>query len=94
MTEIRWFSGCQDRCLPCQGADSVHFRHLVEKHSERSRFVVPNLASLTAFMAMGIRYIKDGLTKDQFVTFINTEYKPKVAQFDAQYNNYMASLKR
>ena len=45
-------------------------------------------------MAMGIRYIKDGLTKDQFVTFINTEYKPKVAQFDAQYNNYMASLKR
>jgi hypothetical protein len=28
------------------------------------------------------------------VVFINTEYKPRVAQFDERYNDYMASFKR
>jgi len=43
---------------------------------------------------MEIRYINGGVTKDQFVTFIDTEYKPKVADFDKQYTDFMNSLKQ
>jgi putative aldouronate transport system substrate-binding protein len=53
---------------------------------------VPDLSEKTR--QMEIRYIRGGLTKDQFSAFINTEYKPRVAQFDMRYNEYMESLKR
>jgi ABC-type glycerol-3-phosphate transport system substrate-binding protein len=43
---------------------------------------------------MEIRYINGGVTKDQFVSFLTTEYQPKTAQFDKQYNDYMLSLKK
>lgn len=53
---------------------------------------VPDLSEKSR--QMEIRYIRGGLTKDQFVTFITTEYKPRVARFDEQYNALMVSLKR
>lgn len=42
---------------------------------------------------MDIKYITGGITKEQYIDFIEKEYTPKVSKFAAQYNDYMNSLK-
>lgn len=72
---------------------------------DKEKIQVPFVKMYDAFFAtlpdltekvkeMDIKYITGNITKEQYVDFLNNEYKSKTGDFDKEYDAYMKSLKK